>query len=66
MQSAPEHQALGSGSIIVWPGISLGYNTNHHIFRRGSVTAVRCDRRRLDEKWVDDEYSPDLYSIENR
>ncbi|GFW95484.1 transposable element Tcb1 transposase [Trichonephila clavipes] len=26
---------------MVWEGISLGYRTNLHIFKRGSVTAVR-------------------------
>ncbi|GFV78472.1 uncharacterized protein TNCV_3477871 [Trichonephila clavipes] len=33
--------AFIGGSIIVWAGISLGYRTDLHIFKRGSVTAVR-------------------------
>ncbi|GFV31547.1 elongation factor 2 [Trichonephila clavipes] len=36
-----EHHAFRGGSIMVWAGISLGYRTDLHIFKRGSVTAVR-------------------------
>ncbi|GFV71805.1 transposable element Tcb2 transposase [Trichonephila clavipes] len=36
-----EHHAFRGGSIMVWVGISLGYRTDLHIFKRGSVTAVR-------------------------
>ncbi|GFW81855.1 transposable element Tcb1 transposase [Trichonephila clavipes] len=35
-----EHHTFQGGSIMVWAGISLGYCTNLHIFKRGSVTAV--------------------------
>ncbi|GFV72857.1 transposable element Tcb1 transposase [Trichonephila clavipes] len=40
-QKITEHHAFKSGSIMVWAGISLGYRTDLHIFKRGSVTAVR-------------------------
>ncbi|GFX36944.1 transposable element Tcb1 transposase [Trichonephila clavipes] len=40
-QNITEHHAFRDGSIMVWPGISLGYRTNLHIFKQGSVTAVR-------------------------
>ncbi|GFV08051.1 transposable element Tcb1 transposase [Trichonephila clavipes] len=40
-QNIPEHHAFPGGSIMVWAGISLGYRTDLHIFKRGSVTAVR-------------------------
>ncbi|GFW46843.1 hypothetical protein TNCV_2981991 [Trichonephila clavipes] len=36
-----EQHAFRCGSIIVWAGISLGYRTDLHIFKRGSVTAAR-------------------------
>ncbi|KFM67774.1 Sodium- and chloride-dependent GABA transporter 1, partial [Stegodyphus mimosarum] len=36
-----EHHAFRGGSIVVWAGISLGYRTDLHIFKRGSLTAVR-------------------------
>ncbi|GFT18953.1 transposable element Tcb1 transposase [Trichonephila clavipes] len=37
----PKHHAFRFGSIMVAAGISLGYLTDLHIFKRGSVTAVR-------------------------
>ncbi|GFY03329.1 transposable element Tcb1 transposase [Trichonephila clavipes] len=40
-QNITEHHAFRGGSIMVWTGISLGYHTDLHIFKRGSVTAVR-------------------------
>lgn len=40
-QNITEHHAFRGGSIMVWAGISLGYRTDLHIFKRGSVTAVR-------------------------
>ncbi|GFV62946.1 transposable element Tcb1 transposase [Trichonephila clavipes] len=40
-QNITEHLALRGGSIMVWAGISLGYRIDLHIFKRGSVTAVR-------------------------
>ena len=39
-ENATEHHASRGGSIMVWTGISLGYRTELHIYRRGSVTAV--------------------------
>ncbi|GFY22305.1 transposable element Tcb2 transposase [Trichonephila clavipes] len=38
-QNITEHHAFRS--VMVWAGISLGYRTDLHIFKRGSVTAVR-------------------------
>ncbi|GFT68272.1 transposable element Tcb1 transposase [Trichonephila clavipes] len=40
-QNITEHHIFRGGIIMVWPGISLGYRTNLHIFKRDSVTAVR-------------------------
>ncbi|GFT72577.1 transposable element Tcb1 transposase [Trichonephila clavipes] len=40
-QNITEHHAFRGESIMVWTGTSLGYRTNLHIFKRGSVTAVR-------------------------
>ncbi|GFU46596.1 transposable element Tcb1 transposase [Trichonephila clavipes] len=40
-QNITEHHAFRGGIIMVWAGISLGYRTDLHIFKRGSVTAVR-------------------------
>ncbi|GFT24921.1 transposable element Tcb1 transposase [Trichonephila clavipes] len=40
-QNITEHHAFQGGSIMLWAGISLGYHTDLHIFKRGSVTAVR-------------------------
>ncbi|GFY25640.1 transposable element Tcb1 transposase [Trichonephila clavipes] len=40
-QNITEHHAFRGGRIMVWSGISLGYRTDLHIFKRGSVTAVR-------------------------
>ncbi|GFX85805.1 transposable element Tcb1 transposase [Trichonephila clavipes] len=40
-QNTTEHHAFRGGSLMVWAGISLGYRTDLHIFKRGSVTAVR-------------------------
>ncbi|GFY04248.1 transposable element Tcb1 transposase [Trichonephila clavipes] len=39
-QNITEHHAFRGGSIMVWAGISLGFHTDLHIFKRGSVTAV--------------------------
>ncbi|GFT52097.1 transposable element Tcb1 transposase [Trichonephila clavipes] len=39
-QNITEHHAFRGESIMVWGGISLGYRTDLHIFKRGSVTAV--------------------------
>lgn len=33
---------------MVWTGIFLGYRTNLHIFRRGTMTAVRYQKKVLD------------------
>ncbi|GFX45775.1 transposable element Tcb1 transposase [Trichonephila clavipes] len=38
-QNITEHHAFRGGSIMVLAGISLGYRTDLHIFKRGSVTA---------------------------
>ncbi|GFY30232.1 uncharacterized protein TNCV_3091391 [Trichonephila clavipes] len=40
-QNITEHHAFRDRSIMVWAGISLGYRTDLHIFKLGSVTAVR-------------------------
>ncbi|GFW93907.1 transposable element Tcb1 transposase [Trichonephila clavipes] len=40
-QNITEHHAFRGGNIMVWAGISLGYRIDLHIFKRGSVTAVR-------------------------
>ncbi|GFW79003.1 transposable element Tcb2 transposase [Trichonephila clavipes] len=40
-QNITEHHAFRNGSIMVWAGISLGYRTDLHIFKRGSMTPVR-------------------------
>ncbi|GFV50077.1 transposable element Tcb1 transposase [Trichonephila clavipes] len=40
-QNITEHHAFRCGSIMVWAGISLGYRTDLHIFKRSSVTDVR-------------------------
>ncbi|GFT26598.1 transposable element Tcb1 transposase [Trichonephila clavipes] len=40
-QNITEHHAFRGGSFMVWAGISSGYRTDLHIFKRGSVTAVR-------------------------
>ncbi|GFT58400.1 transposable element Tcb1 transposase [Trichonephila clavipes] len=40
-QNITEHHAFRGGSVMVWDGISLGYHTDLHIFKRGSMTAVR-------------------------
>ena len=39
-QNIIEYHAFRGGSIMVWAGISLGYRTDQHIFKQGSVTAV--------------------------
>ncbi|GFX57182.1 transposable element Tcb1 transposase [Trichonephila clavipes] len=41
-QNITEHHAFRGGSIMVCAGISLGYHTDLHIFKRGSATASRC------------------------
>ncbi|GFS67874.1 transposable element Tcb1 transposase [Trichonephila clavipes] len=40
-QNITKHHAFRGGSIMVWAGISLGYRPDLHIFKWGSVTAVR-------------------------
>ncbi|KFM71640.1 Transposable element Tc3 transposase, partial [Stegodyphus mimosarum] len=40
-QNITEHHAFRGGSIMAWAGISLGYHTDLHIFKRRSSTAVR-------------------------
>ncbi|GFW47392.1 transposable element Tcb1 transposase [Trichonephila clavipes] len=40
-QNITEHHAFLGGSIMVWAGSTLGYSTDLHIFKRGSVAAVR-------------------------
>ncbi|GBM84008.1 hypothetical protein AVEN_110138-1 [Araneus ventricosus] len=40
-ENITEHHAFRGGSIMVWAGILLGYRTDLHIYRQGSVTAVR-------------------------
>ena len=40
-QNITEHHAFQSGSIMVWARISLGYPTDLHIFKQGSMMAVR-------------------------
>ncbi|GFU76300.1 cytochrome P450 4V2 [Trichonephila clavipes] len=40
-QNIKEHHTFRGGSIMVLAGISLGYRTDVHIFKRSSVTAVR-------------------------
>ncbi|GFV06634.1 transposable element Tcb1 transposase [Trichonephila clavipes] len=40
-QNISEHHAFRGGSIMVWAKISIGYRTDLHIFKRGSVTVVR-------------------------
>ncbi|GBN03479.1 hypothetical protein AVEN_89730-1 [Araneus ventricosus] len=40
-ENITKHHAFRGGSIMVLAGISLGYRTDLHIYRRGSVTAVR-------------------------
>ncbi|GFT15921.1 transposable element Tcb1 transposase [Trichonephila clavipes] len=40
-QNITEYNAFRGGSIMVWAGISLRYRTDQHIFKRGSVMAVR-------------------------
>ncbi|GFV05660.1 transposable element Tcb1 transposase [Trichonephila clavipes] len=50
-QSAPkrhEHHGIQGGSNMMWARISLGYSTKLHIFKRGSVTAVRYRDEVLD------------------
>ncbi|GFU08112.1 uncharacterized protein TNCV_1528331 [Trichonephila clavipes] len=39
-QNITEHHAFRGGSIMGRAGISLGYRTDLHIFKRGSVTAI--------------------------
>ncbi|GFX81076.1 uncharacterized protein TNCV_1910691 [Trichonephila clavipes] len=40
-QNIPEYHTFRGGSIMVLAGISLGYRTDLHVCKRGSVTAVR-------------------------
>ena len=40
-QNITEHHSFRGGSIKVWAWILLKYRTNLHIFKRGSVSAVR-------------------------
>ncbi|GFV37179.1 transposable element Tcb1 transposase [Trichonephila clavipes] len=39
-----EHHAFRGGSIMVWAGISLGYRTDLHIFKRGSCDSCPVSR----------------------
>ncbi|KFM63362.1 Histone-lysine N-methyltransferase SETMAR, partial [Stegodyphus mimosarum] len=39
-QNITEHHSFRGGSIMVWAGISLGYRTDLHMFKRGSLKAV--------------------------
>ncbi|GFV86979.1 transposable element Tcb1 transposase [Trichonephila clavipes] len=48
LQNITEHHASRGGSIMVWAWISLGYRTDLHIFKRGSVTAVRYQDKVLE------------------
>ncbi|KAI3358631.1 hypothetical protein L3Q82_015047, partial [Scortum barcoo] len=36
-----QHEWFGSGSVMVWGGISLGGRTALHVLARGSLTAIR-------------------------
>uniref|UniRef100_A0AAZ3RXU6 Transposase Tc1-like domain-containing protein n=1 Tax=Oncorhynchus tshawytscha TaxID=74940 RepID=A0AAZ3RXU6_ONCTS len=36
-----QHDRFGSGSVMVWGGISLGGRTAFHVLARGSLTAIR-------------------------
>ncbi|KAI3354930.1 hypothetical protein L3Q82_004728 [Scortum barcoo] len=36
-----QHERFGSGSVMVWGGISLGGRTALHVLARGSLTAIR-------------------------
>ncbi|KAI3351568.1 hypothetical protein L3Q82_020406, partial [Scortum barcoo] len=36
-----QHDRFGSGSVMVWGGISLGGRTALHVLARGSLTAIR-------------------------
>ncbi|GBL80410.1 Transposable element Tcb1 transposase [Araneus ventricosus] len=47
-ENITEHHAFRGGNIMVWAGISSGYRTDLHIYRRGSVTAVRYREEVLD------------------
>ncbi|GBL80411.1 Transposable element Tcb1 transposase [Araneus ventricosus] len=47
-ENITEHHAFRGGNIMVWAGISSGYRTDLHIYRRGSVTAVRYRDEVLD------------------
>ncbi|GBL80408.1 Transposable element Tcb2 transposase [Araneus ventricosus] len=47
-ENITEHHAFLGGSIMVWAGISSGYRTDLHIYRLGSVTAVRYRDEVLD------------------
>ncbi|GFX18573.1 transposable element Tcb1 transposase [Trichonephila clavipes] len=40
-QNITEHHAFRGGSVMVLAGFTLGYRTDLHIFKRGSVTAVQ-------------------------
>lgn len=47
-QYIAERDALQSVRIVVWSGISLGYRTDLHNFKRGTMTAVRYQDEVLD------------------
>ncbi|KFM70504.1 hypothetical protein X975_15434, partial [Stegodyphus mimosarum] len=40
-QNITEHHTCRGRSIMVWAGISIGYRTDLHIFKRGSLMSVR-------------------------
>ncbi|GFW26239.1 transposable element Tcb1 transposase [Trichonephila clavipes] len=48
LQNITKPHAFRGGSIMVCAGISLGYRTNQHIFKGGSVTAVRYRKEVLE------------------
>ncbi|KAI3370536.1 hypothetical protein L3Q82_025296, partial [Scortum barcoo] len=39
--TSSKHDRFGSGSVMVWGGISLGVRTALHVLTRGSLTAIR-------------------------
>ncbi|KAL7867983.1 hypothetical protein SRHO_G00093670 [Serrasalmus rhombeus] len=45
-----QHDRFGSGSVMVWGGISLEARTALHVLARGSLTAIRTI---LDLMWLE-------------
>ncbi|KAI3361146.1 hypothetical protein L3Q82_013345 [Scortum barcoo] len=69
-----QHDRFGSGSVMVWGGISLGGRTALHVLARGSLTAIRYRDEILRPLFLQDEgidamdwpvRSPDLNPIEH-